>query len=586
MESILEETGACGPFQVCHATLVQVCRLATAWITSFMMFGLYNPGWRCVNLKPSGTAQGMIDTVVSPKDETRIYPFSYTNATSGNSSNNTLLNNNFMNEHNHQGYESKSQVESDEYKSLFSNHSNRNISSVMIFSNSSYEGSCDIVASCEDIEFNPSSSTIVTEFGLICDRVWIGHVILSVLSIGMLFGAFVWGQVGESFGRKIGMYGSNFVMGIACGLAVLSPVWQVYALCTFFIGFGGIGVLTNHAGLCMEFLTSKWRARVSSIPVWNTGVVCFAVMAYFLRDWKSVHLFSALVCAITCLGFFWTPESLRWLMVHKNNRQVKSVVERISRMNKRHVPTDKLTQLIQNKDGEGVDKAEKDRRYTYLDLFQTGALRCLTAKLTLIGIIVTAVYEVIGFGIQSLPGNFYTNLVMASLVEFPGVLVIGPLANKIGRRWTGIFFMGTGFVSCFFIVILSLAMDRDTAIINILVTTLAFITRSSMQAVLSFMTFYTVELVATAVRNLCFGFVYVITRGMGVFSPYMIPSNYPSFIACFSALCLLQLLLVFIFYSLTETQNRPLQDSIYTVEVDEHADNSVQSKSKHSANHV
>ena len=57
----------------------------------------------------------------------------------------------------------------------------------------------------------------------------------------------------------------------------------------------------------------KWRYVLTILPTWPIGVSFFAIAAFVLNNWWHLHLAYAIVSAPSLLGWFFVPESVRWL---------------------------------------------------------------------------------------------------------------------------------------------------------------------------------------------------------------------------------------------------------------------------------
>ncbi|GFO42986.1 solute carrier family 22 member 21 [Plakobranchus ocellatus] len=89
---------------------------------------------------------------------------------------------------------------------------------------------------CQDFKFLGSKKTAITEWNLVCDRLWLKATITSVQMFGVMLGATLGGLCGDYFGRKKTTYGPLFLHAVFNIIAAFSTSWQMFTGMRFLIG--------------------------------------------------------------------------------------------------------------------------------------------------------------------------------------------------------------------------------------------------------------------------------------------------------------------------------------------------------------
>ena len=63
--------------------------------------------------------------------------------------------------------------------------------------------------------------------------------------------------------------------------------------------------------------------------------------------------------------------------------------------------------------------------------------------------VVCMVYYGLGLGVNLLGGNIFLNAFMSGAIEIPSYIIVIPIMNKLGRRWTTVVSLVVASVACF-----------------------------------------------------------------------------------------------------------------------------------------
>ncbi|XP_005089606.1 solute carrier family 22 member 15-like [Aplysia californica] len=504
LETFVDHVGGCGLFQVCLSTCLILICFTGVWGMMFMTFALYNPGWTCADLD-SG--------------QTSLLYLNGTNTFSSASTNTSTY-----------------------------NTSESNTSSV--------EDICLAASSCSNFRFDTESSTVLTEWNLICDRGWVIPVMVSVQMVGVTIGSVLGGQIGELCGRKVSVYLWVAIIGVTNVIAVFSVSWEMLTAVRFFLGIGVGGVVATSLAYPLEFANGKWRIIISSVPAWNIGSLTFGVCLYLLKDWRNVQIATAVMCALIFLTVFWVPESLRWLAVHGHTEKSMKVALQICKLNRKPKPS------FSEIDFSGSEGCEEDKRPSLVMLFRRELLQ-KTILTCSCAFLIAVMYYTISFGIGSLFGNFYLNFILYAVFIVPVFPLTFILGNNLGRRKATVIFLIVAGIFSFSIAVVSMTMHSSTG--AYVSTCLALATNAFLGLAWNVMVPFFIELFPTSVRTLSFGLSSAASRAGGIVAPYLIPRDSDHMYISFLVIGVMSVLCCLMTLALPETNKQPMSDVMKTV---------------------
>ena len=138
----------------------------------------------------------------------------------------------------------------------------------------------------------------------------------------------------------------------------------------------------------------------------------------------------------------------RFLVISGKYEKAKQVVQKIGKVNKRHVGEFKFKEELKKRKAN----TNTQTRYGYMDLFRYKSLRFSTIGGSLIFFAIYFVYYGTTFALSTVAGNIYVNVLLASGAELLAYLATVPLATKVKRKVTLIlsFLVAGGFAFSFF----------------------------------------------------------------------------------------------------------------------------------------
>jgi MFS family permease len=142
----------------------------------------------------------------------------------------------------------------------------------------------------------------------------IGSWITAIFLIGWTLGGFVFGWVGDRWGRLKAMLLSILLYSAFTGLAGLSHSWEQLALCRFLTGLGIGGELVSIA----TYLSEIWPARSKSLAIgalitsYQAGVFLAGLIQHSVPGWREVFFAGALPALLVLVFRLTLKESDQW----------------------------------------------------------------------------------------------------------------------------------------------------------------------------------------------------------------------------------------------------------------------------------
>ncbi|XP_013413643.1 solute carrier family 22 member 15-like [Lingula anatina] len=411
---------------------------------------------------------------------------------------------------------------------------------------------------CPGYRYADRSHSIISEWNLVCNLDGISDLITSIQMAGIAVGAVLISQLADTFGRKPVWFTTITVNAVVGFASAFAPRWEVYAAIRFFSGIcaGGLGNLNFIWPV--EFIGMKWRVLGGAINFWQVAVMSLALVAYFIRDWKTLLMVTSLVPTVALwFSYRFLTESPRWLATHNKLEEAKKVLATLSTSEEDHPMPDLMLG-----DSEPAADEEKSslRKYSYWDLFRTPLLTRCTLVLMYNWFIYSATYYGLSLNVKNMPGDIYVNTTLLVMLEWPVNVAIVFLNNKIGRRFTHFGFMLAGGIFTFSVMFVNVAGKTEE--LSGLVTALALVGKAGVAGAWAVGWLFTAELFPTVVRTIGCGAAAFSGRLGGVVAPQVSYLSKVSPALPFIVLGSCSLVGAFLGLLLPETKNRALADEL------------------------
>ncbi|KNA24583.1 hypothetical protein SOVF_014400 [Spinacia oleracea] len=370
-------------------------------------------------------------------------------------------------------------------------------------------------------------------------------LITTIVFAGMLVGAYSWGLVSDKFGRRKGYMFSAILTAAAGCLSAASPNYVVLLVARCIVG-GGVGAGPVLLTWFLEFVPAPSRGTwlVLFQAFWTVGSITEAALAWVVMPrlgWRWLLGLSALPSFILLVFYLITPESPRYLCFKGKKDQAFQVLAKIAKVNGKELPTgilltdmelefqDQTTPAQDNVVPKNCKDSEMSIVKSFMLLLSPNLARTtlllwfvfFADSLAYYGLVLLTtqlnntniVCNSLGHHQQSHSagaGINYKDVFITSIAELPGLVAVGLLIDRLGRKIS----MAVMLVVCFAFLI-PLVVPRSETI----TTVLMFGSRASIMGTWTTAFIFAPEIYPTSVRNTGLGTASSMARIGGMVSP-------------------------------------------------------------------
>jgi len=385
-----------------------------------------------------------------------------------------------------------------------------------------------LIEKCDKWTFDTSifTSTIATDFDLTCENENEVALSNSAYMVGMLIGSCVLGTLADIIGRKLAYTIICFVLGVAMTATSFAPNFLTFCALRFVTGIGGMGQFLITYVWGVEATGKKFRVPIGVMyqVLFSTGSCFMGLLAYLVRDWKTLQLIAGIPMFIPLFLYWVVPESTPWLISMKRYDEARKLIEKAAKTNNKVVPEHLLivpsgdenensnTGEISTDSQQISSEVEDQKKESLVTILKTPVLCARLLILFIAWIAIVMSFFGISFSAGNLAGDFFLNYELLMFVEIPAHFCSIFSMNKIGRRavltgslfLAGIFCLSTGLV------------PKDPAVYQIVCSLLGkFFATVSFDTVYS----YTTELFPTHSRTFTIGLCSTFGRVGSVIAP-------------------------------------------------------------------
>ncbi|RUS76631.1 hypothetical protein EGW08_015607 [Elysia chlorotica] len=442
----------------------------------------------------------------------------------------------------------------------------------------------------------PVDRSFVSEWDLVCEKEALPDLSQTVMSLGMMCGAFLFTVLADKFGRK-----PTYVICHICLLSIalviaFVPDFATFLVLRFLLGALQQGTALTSWILMLELLpTSKreWPSRVG-VFVWPSGLLLLGLVCFLCRDlsWRYTELVLASFSCYSLIQWWLVDESIRWFTVNGKTSKAEQIIAKAAKKNR--VDT---VEVLGKYRSAGYDLSltvnPKETAHVQIDGLSVKRPSVVTAPsqppgrdqifsafvknkhiLKLIVIICfmwftdSLAYMTLIFTSQSLTDDFYQGYILNVLVELPAGFVFSIFINRIGRRYCAIAAHQISGVALLVLVLLAnIPAAAGIPGIHILFIVSSLVAKFGVTLGFAVLWLYTPELFPTTIRTTAFGLASLVSRVAGMVAPYSrtISRHFPwAPGATLSVLCLgVSVLVKF----LPETQGHDLPQTVAEMEL-------------------
>uniref|UniRef100_F7EK28 Solute carrier family 22 member 11-like n=1 Tax=Monodelphis domestica TaxID=13616 RepID=F7EK28_MONDO len=401
------------------------------------------------------------------------------------------------------------------------------------------------------------TSSIVTEWDLVCDSQTLKTLSQSIFFAGILVGHVLWGCLSDRFGRKWILLLNYFLLAVFSTGAAFAQSFSIYCSFHSLLGISLAGIVTGSGSIGFEWSSSHYRDLITVIFSMSAslGHVLLGIVAYNINQWRQLQLVMSVPFFVFSLTAWWLPESARWLIVHNKLDDALKEFRKVAKINgvKDYSLTIEALRSTMEKESDAAQT-----HYTVLDAVHFPILRTRVLCLSISGFSFLLIFYGMALDIQNLGQNIQRLQIVFGVSTLVSKLVALFFMNCFGRQRV--------IVASLFPAVL-LIFGYGFLSQEILRTVLAMLGISCIVICMCNYYVYSFELLPTIVRNTCRGLIFTVERIGTLLAPLinllMIYSPVlPKVI--FATLAITTCLLTFFF--LPETKNQPVPDTIQEME--------------------
>ncbi|CAL1547500.1 unnamed protein product [Lymnaea stagnalis] len=408
------------------------------------------------------------------------------------------------------------------------------------------------------------SSTITSDFDLVCENKYWRSTSRSVFFGGRLVGAIVFGQLSDRFGRRPMFLFGVLTLLIAGVVASLAPNMFVFLPMYFLQGAAHTGAFLVAFTLSTELVGPKYRVVAGFVIqiFYGLGYLGLSGIAYFIRDWRYLEL--AITLPAVLFGVYWwlLPESIPWLLSQGRDDEAEAILRKAAKQNGVEVEQRFFVKLKEDTTLKGGD-----RKYYVLDCLRTWRMAAMSLNVWFNWLVNSLVFYGISLNSENMSGDPYLNFCMIGGVGILAYVLCLVLVGRTGRRLSLIVTMCVGGVAC---VIAGFFITKDEPVFKILIKVFILLGKFCITASYSIIYLMAAELFPTVVRNVGMGVASMSARIGGIFAPIILDLKDvwgPLPLLVFGTLSVVSGLLALF---LPETSKRPLPQTLQDVKHRKH----------------
>ncbi|CAI5797953.1 solute carrier family 22 member 6-B-like [Podarcis lilfordi] len=356
------------------------------------------------------------------------------------------------------------------------------------------------------------TSTIVTEWDLVCHLQPLKSLAQSLFMGGVLVGAFIFGDLSDRFGRRLILIWSLLLVAVTGTGAAFSATFATYCIFRFLSGVGISGFLLNYVCLSLEWVPTKHRATVVATQSYSStaGQVLLAGLAYGLRDWRWLQLAISAPFFVFFAYSWWLPESARWLLMNNEREAALHNLKRVAKINGKAATGEAV--VLEMLETEVANSTSKRGSHSCLDLFRTPTLRRISCCLMLISFSINLAYFGLSMDLSVFGLDVFVVQLFFGTIDLLAKMGCALLLAFFGRRT--IQSLSLILAGVFLLLTLAVPSEMLTGRLALVVLGKGCLAASSMCLYL-----YGGELFPTVVRQTGTSFTMVMARLGGIVAP-------------------------------------------------------------------
>uniref|UniRef100_A0A9J2P537 Major facilitator superfamily (MFS) profile domain-containing protein n=1 Tax=Ascaris lumbricoides TaxID=6252 RepID=A0A9J2P537_ASCLU len=259
-------------------------------------------------------------------------------------------------------------------------------------------------------------------------------------NIGLLAGAFIFGNLADALGRKKVLIGASVGLAIMELVTSFAPNLILFNVCRFFVMLfnGGKHCVCNP--FFMENLPDRHRMWVATVVTYSPTYIFLSLAAYLCGDWRTLARFSSALTLVPLVLLFFVYDTPRWLILKGRDDEAEEAALAIKKWDA------KITDELRQKFHQAI-KAESDRqkaqqmamkhKYNVLDIFKSWTLTKYDIVFSTSLFSASFVSYGVAYNMDAIAGNVYVNVIILGGARY-AINIIAALIElnfkNVGRR--------------------------------------------------------------------------------------------------------------------------------------------------------
>ncbi|XP_073207943.1 solute carrier family 22 member 6-A-like isoform X2 [Lepidochelys kempii] len=357
------------------------------------------------------------------------------------------------------------------------------------------------------------TSTIITEWDLVCDSRQLKQMAQSIYMAGILAGGIIFGGLSDRFGRRSLLIWCYLQMAVTGTCTAFSPSFTAYCIFRFLTGMAFSGIVLNGVSLSVEWTPTRTRAVVGTMYgyCYTIGQFILAGVAYAIPNWRWLQLVVSLPYFICFIYSWWFAESARWLVIAGRPDEAVKQLKRVARINRKKEEGNKLNIEVLRSNMQ-KEIASTKSSYTFIDLVRTPVVRRISFCLCFVWFSTSFAYYGLAMDLQNFGVNIFLIQMVFGAVDFPAKFISVLTISFIGRRFTQALTLILAGLS----ILANIFVPQD---LKTLRTVLAVFGKGSLAASFNCVYLYTSELYPTVIRQTGMGLSNTMARLGSITAP-------------------------------------------------------------------
>ncbi|CAH0719754.1 unnamed protein product, partial [Brenthis ino] len=291
-----------------------------------------------------------------------------------------------------------------------------------------------IIVTCGTFVY-AEDKTVVSDFNLGCQE-WMRALPGTFNSIGTLLVLPIIGYLSDNFGRRMALIISVFNLALIGVIRAFSVNYTMYLSLQILQTTLGGGTFSSAYIFAAELVGPRYRVVTSATcsSLFAVGQIILGSVAWLVTPWRYMILVLHIPCFLI-ISYYWIlNESVRWLLSKCKFEQAREVLEKVAKINKKHISEKSMEGLFNLP--KTTTTVKDDSPSLFKNIIQSPILLRRVCTTPMWWITATFVYYGLSINSTSLAGSKYLNYILISAIDIPGNFTSLLVLDKIGRKAT------------------------------------------------------------------------------------------------------------------------------------------------------